>query len=581
MAKYEIKMSCGHVETIQLFGKMTDRDKKIAWLEEHGICTACYKARQDAAHAEETAAAKAKADEENLPELNGSEKQVNWALSIRAKKFEALNEMFANANANATDEQRQQNQIALQAAKNVLASKTESRFWIDNRNTPARKLIAQNGLQDELKAEFARLTAEASATEEVDPEEYAVSTEAQDVAVAAEIELATATNTNDEHEQEAITMTITTTTNKAGKISGYYVDGVKTRKADIDFIINRRHGDIIVVDYHVGTEFRSLTRSPYQLKVVLTGMEYPIMTQAAADELGYKIVKAFSGSYNGTTFVVAKQADVDKSTINTTTATDITDNTINIDDATYRTILLHAEKISNGQNSFAAVLKNELRNLLNVDASELVEAIKTDSNYLNRVRCYLADFPIIITNDEGTRYRLVKLTDDYCELDIINDEPAITTEQEKSTIDEPEPPVDDFDTKLAELQAKRDAAQAALLKAQEEHEAAENTLQKFLSDTAGDLATKLQSLKLDYSIKLVTKNGYSWTVTDFDNIYVDAFDGGKMFAFTDWRSRKYARYGTPAQVDKVIDMLRAAIERGDKEFKFPTVDELTTTRKAA
>ena len=88
------------------------------------------------------------------------------------------------------------------------------------------------------------------------------------------------------------------------------------------------------------------------------------------------------------------------------------------------------------------------------------------------------------------------------------------------------------------------------------------------------MTTKLQSLKLDYSIKLVTKNGYSWTVTDFSDLYVDAFDDGKMFAFTDWRSRKYARYGTPTQIDKVIDMLRAAIERGDKEFKFPTVDEL-------
>ena len=453
-------------------------------------------------------------------------------------------------------------------------------------------------------------------------------------------------------------MTITTTTNKAGKISGYYVDGVKTRKTEIDYIINSRRDEIIEVDYYVGTEFKALTRSPYRLKVVFTGMDRPIMTQAAADKLGYKVIKVFTGSYNGTACIVEKETVVDEYAVSTeaqevaiaaeielATATDTTDE-INIDDATYRTILLHAEKISNGQNSFAAVLKNELRNLLNVDASELIEAIKTDSNYLNRVRCYLADFPIIITNDEGTRYHLVKFTDDYCELDIINDEPA--TEQEKSTmtiterfwtksynrygasritafatldeaiasakaevaedhdhwvdiirevnnipkvietiewkpeldelndVDEPEPPTDDFATKLAELQAKRDAAQAALLKAQEDHETAENTLQKFLSDTAGDLATKLQSLNnnLDYSIKLVTKNGYSWTVTDFSDIYVDAFDGGKMFAFTDWRSRKYARYGTPTQVEQVIDMLREAIERGDTKFKFPTIDEL-------
>lgn len=177
-------------------------------------------------------------------------------------------------------------------------------------------------------------------------------------------------------------------------------------------------------------------------------------------------------------------------------------------------------------------------------------------------------------DDNDEVYALIPDADELNDVENFDDElnqPPIDTDK----------PVDDYGAKLTELQSKRDVAQAALLKAQEEHEAAENTLQKFLSDTAGDLATKLQSLELDYSIKLVTKNGYSWTVTDFSNIYVDAFDGGKMFAFTDRRSRKYARYDTPAQVDKVIDMLRAAIERGDKEFKFPTVDELTTTRKAA
>lgn len=33
-------------------------------------------------------------------------------------------------------------------------------------------------------------------------------------------------------------------------------------------------------------------------------------------------------------------------------------------------------------------------------------------------------------------------------------------------------------------------------------------------------------------------------------------------------------YDTPAQVEKVIDLLKAAITRGDKEFTFPTVEEL-------
>lgn len=31
--KYEVKMSCGHTETIQLFGKIADRERRIEWLE--------------------------------------------------------------------------------------------------------------------------------------------------------------------------------------------------------------------------------------------------------------------------------------------------------------------------------------------------------------------------------------------------------------------------------------------------------------------------------------------------------------------------------------------------------------------
>lgn len=41
--KYEIKFSCGHTETVELFGKGSDREKKIKYFEEYGVCSACYK----------------------------------------------------------------------------------------------------------------------------------------------------------------------------------------------------------------------------------------------------------------------------------------------------------------------------------------------------------------------------------------------------------------------------------------------------------------------------------------------------------------------------------------------------------
>ena len=47
MAKYNIKYACGHREhEIVLFGKHTERDRKIEWYENNVVCPACYKAER-------------------------------------------------------------------------------------------------------------------------------------------------------------------------------------------------------------------------------------------------------------------------------------------------------------------------------------------------------------------------------------------------------------------------------------------------------------------------------------------------------------------------------------------------------
>ncbi len=52
MAKYEVKFSCGHTHTVELFGKMSERERKIKYLEEHGICPECRE-REKAVDCEE------------------------------------------------------------------------------------------------------------------------------------------------------------------------------------------------------------------------------------------------------------------------------------------------------------------------------------------------------------------------------------------------------------------------------------------------------------------------------------------------------------------------------------------------
>lgn len=47
MAKYDVTFSCGHTERIVLFGKMKDREKKIAWFEKKGLCKECYNRQEN------------------------------------------------------------------------------------------------------------------------------------------------------------------------------------------------------------------------------------------------------------------------------------------------------------------------------------------------------------------------------------------------------------------------------------------------------------------------------------------------------------------------------------------------------
>ena len=74
--KYNITYSCGHEGVVTLFGKQAYRDKMIKFYEEKGICPDCYKAEQNAIIDEEAA-------NYNLPELEGTDKQVAWAKKIR------------------------------------------------------------------------------------------------------------------------------------------------------------------------------------------------------------------------------------------------------------------------------------------------------------------------------------------------------------------------------------------------------------------------------------------------------------------------------------------------------------------
>ena len=138
---------------------------------------------------------------------------------------------------------------------------------------------------------------------------------------------------------------------------------------------------------------------------------------------------------------------------------------------------------------------------------------------------------------------------------------------------------DEFHAELAKLKTAADEAYATFVKAQEAHEQTKNALKNFLDDTAFKLKQKLDALPLNYTITLKKRSGTTYRVADFSEIYIGAYHLGcdVEFRFENWAGRRIVHYETPAQVENVINQLKEAIKRGDKEFTFPTVDELNIT----
>ena len=69
MAKYNVMFSCGHEETIQLYGPGKERERKIDYYKNYGLCRNCYKAQRDAEFAKKSEEATEMFG--TLPELGG------------------------------------------------------------------------------------------------------------------------------------------------------------------------------------------------------------------------------------------------------------------------------------------------------------------------------------------------------------------------------------------------------------------------------------------------------------------------------------------------------------------------------
>lgn len=126
--KYEVTYACGHTGEVNLYGKGEERERKLEWLKTQ-LCPACEKAEREKRYDAEAKEAKEKADELGLPELQGSEKQVKWALTIRENMIEKV---MSHVDTNQPEQQ---------AFVDWMCSQNNARFWIDSRDCTMRHLV--------------------------------------------------------------------------------------------------------------------------------------------------------------------------------------------------------------------------------------------------------------------------------------------------------------------------------------------------------------------------------------------------------------------------------------------------------
>lgn len=128
MAKYTVTRACGHTELVELLGKMKRREYLLENVEPHKLCKECYQKELEKKHQEEAEAARRFSEQENLPELQGTPKQVAWAEVIRMKQLPK----YLNAVKYVKEDMRSHPVVL--ATIEAIRNQTSAKWWIDRRD---------------------------------------------------------------------------------------------------------------------------------------------------------------------------------------------------------------------------------------------------------------------------------------------------------------------------------------------------------------------------------------------------------------------------------------------------------------
>lgn len=396
-------------------------------------------------------------------------------------------------------------------------------------------------------------------------------------------------------------MTITTKKNANGKITAYYIDGKKVRKGEVEYYAcNPAYDGIIEIDYYTAKHnFPNLYN--YGTAVVFKNWVdgSNVMTKAAADRLGLKLGKKISlhpaiyrvveevkteykpqcnweNPHNYETTGADHARNLDSH--DNETATDANENTpvsINTPDA--KAIFDKVVKVrrhgirhlttKQGYHMWfiwgGLISKQDASRRLAQHGFTIDEFIAAESiadKYEEEI-----DFPRFLAIRKQADFLKDKI--DRESKPSVDEMPALFPVEVGDLDDELiDPPVtthaDDFE---AELEARYEAFMAAQPAEVKELNAklAESTLKSdmwvHVTDGVGNLygcfiRGVLNAVRVEYNAEPEGIRGYTLRYLNDEPMEI---------------------YDTFAQVKAAIEQFKAAIERGDSEFTFPTVDELT------
>ena len=152
MAWYYGTYSCGHEGRVNIIGPTKDRQRKSDW-HFSGLCPECYKKQLEEERAAANKEAEEKSAEMELPELNGTEKQVAWSNTLRVAFLEKAEKMLGDAQKAVKKGLvlRRISEESIPAKMETLynslyfglKTKTDAKFWIDTRSYNVEEILCE------------------------------------------------------------------------------------------------------------------------------------------------------------------------------------------------------------------------------------------------------------------------------------------------------------------------------------------------------------------------------------------------------------------------------------------------------